>query len=92
LNSAYYYYYYYLFLFIGRLSIQQLFLNLLVHFVITKQVRVKSPPSVLNMTLPAFVAKRGCSYPSISAARARAQQQTSRTPLLLLIDGTDRRT
>jgi len=42
------------------------------------------------MTLPAFAAKRGRSYTSISAARA--QQQTSRTPLLLLIDGTDRRT
>jgi len=29
---------------------------------------------------------------SISAARARAQQQTRRTSLLLSIDGTDRRT
>jgi len=67
-------------------------LNFTVHFVIKKEARVKSPPSVLNMTLPAFVAKRGRSYSSISAAGARAQQQTSRTPLLLLIDGTNRRT
>jgi len=32
------------------------------------------------------------SYRSISAARARPQQQTRRPPLLLSIDGTDRRT
>jgi len=32
-----------------------------------------------------------CNYRSISAAGARTQQQTSRTPLLLSIDGTDRR-
>jgi len=31
-------------------------------------------------------------YRSISAARAGAQQQTSRTPLQLSIDGTDRQT
>jgi len=33
----------------------------------------------------------GSSYRSISAARARPQQQTRRPPLLLSIDGTDRR-
>ena len=33
-----------------------------------------------------------CNYRSISAVRARAQQQTNRTSLLLSIDGTDRRT
>jgi len=33
-----------------------------------------------------------CSYWSISAASDRLQQQTHRPPLLLLIDGTDRRT
>jgi len=33
-----------------------------------------------------------CSYRSISAAGAHAQQQTSRTPLLLSIDGTAERT
>jgi len=32
------------------------------------------------------------SHRSISAARARPQQQTRRAPLLLSIDGTDRRT
>jgi len=49
------------------------------------------------MTLPALAGKRmrrayQLSIYIISAAEARAQQQTSRTPLLLSIDGTDRRT
>jgi len=47
------------------------------------------------MTLPAIFAKRGRLqqiYQSILAAGARAQQQTSRTPLKLSIDGTDGRT
>jgi len=39
-----------------------------------------------------FLSRMGSRYWSISAARARAQQQTSRTTLLLSIDGTDRRT
>ena len=65
---------------------------------------VKPRPSALNMTLPAYAAERGaCSryrsidgtqrpqlYQSIYAARARAQQQTSRTPMS--IDGTGRKT
>ena len=33
-----------------------------------------------------------CIYRSISAASARAEQKTNRTPLLLSIDGTDGRT
>jgi len=51
----------------------------------------------LNMTPPpaafccsAHALRAG--YRSISAARAGAQQQTSRTPLQLSIDGTDRQT
>jgi len=42
---------------------------------------------------PKFRMSRGSShYRSISAARARPQQQTRRPPLLLSSDGTDRRT
>ena len=53
------------------------------------------------MTLPAFAAERrrlsqtsidNWLYAAPADARARAQQQTSRTQLLLSIDGTDRRT
>jgi len=40
----------------------------------------------------ARVSRGSSSYRSISAARARPQQQTRRPPLLLSIDGTDRRT
>ena len=49
------------------------------------------------MTLPTFAAERRSvqhgtsSYRSISAADAGAQQQTRRPPLLLSIDGRDRR-
>jgi len=62
------------------------------------QVCVEPRTSALNMTLPAAAARahaaigtRRSSCRSISAARARAQQQTSRTALSLSIDGTDRR-
>jgi len=51
--------------------------------------------SALNMILLGLLPSVGCrrtSYQSISAASARVQQQTSRTPLLLSIDGTDGRT
>jgi len=47
------------------------------------------------MTLSAFAGERGLQatgYRSLSAAGVRAQQQTSRTPLLPSIDGTDGRT
>jgi len=50
------------------------------------------------MTLPAFAAERwrlqhgARSHRLISAADSGAQQQTHRPPLLLSIDGTDRRT
>jgi len=44
------------------------------------------------MTLPAARSSGACSARSISVARARALQQTSRTSLLLSINGTDRRT
>jgi len=50
------------------------------------------------MTLAAFAAEHwrlqhgARSYRSISAADAGAQHQTRRSPLLLSIDGTDRRT
>jgi len=47
------------------------------------------------MTLSAFAAERelqATGYRSLSAAGVRAQQQTSRTPLLPSIDGTDGRT
>jgi len=61
-----------------------------------KQICVDHPrSSALSMTLPAIFAKRGRLqqiYQSILAAGARAQQQTSRTPLKLSIDGTDGRT
>jgi len=65
---------------------------------------VEPRPSALNMTLPVSVARAPAadierwlvcgarSYRSISAARARAQQQTSRMPLLVYIDGTHRQT
>jgi len=44
------------------------------------------------MTLPTFAAGCRLQYQlSISATGARAQQQTSRTPLLLSINGTDKR-
>jgi len=64
-----------------------------------KPTCVKPRPSALNMTLPAFVAqrcRRSRYRPSwyaapASASGARAQQQIRRTPLLLSIDGTDRR-
>jgi len=65
------------------------------------QLCVESPPSVLNMTLPAFVDKRqrlqhgALSYQSISAAYAGAQHSAANAPalsLLLSIDGTDGRT
>ena len=52
--------------------------------------------TALNMTtLSAFAAERALQatgYRSLSAAGVRAQQQTSRTPLLPSIDGTDGRT
>ena len=38
------------------------------------------------------MSRTGSSYRSISAARARAQQQTRRPPMLLSIDGTDGQT
>jgi len=68
-----------------------------------QQVCVGPPSSALNMTLPAFAAERrrlqqmstdssARSYRSISADSARAQQQTGRTPPLLSIDATERRT
>jgi len=50
------------------------------------------------MTLPAFAAKHrrlehgARSYRSIFAADAGAQQQTRQPPLLLSMDGADRRT
>jgi len=58
--------------------------------------------SAVNMTLPAFAAERRAADPGCSAAAAGrpvlsidifcaygAQQQTRRTPLLRLTDGTD---
>jgi len=63
-----------------------------------KQICVDPPPSALNMTPPAFAVEclrlqHGTrNYRSISAADAGAQQQTRRPPMLLSIDGTDRRT
>jgi len=63
-----------------------------------KQDCVQPPMSAVNMTLPAFAAERwrlqhgARSYRSTAAADAGAQQQTRRPPLLLSIDGTDRRT
>jgi len=52
------------------------------------QVSVEPCPSALNMMLPAF-GWAIVSYRSISAADARAQQQTRRPPMLLSIDRTD---
>ena len=57
-----------------------------------KRVCVEPPPSALNTTLPAFAAKRTRLQLSTDICRKRAQQQINRTPLLLLIDGTDGRT
>ena len=61
-----------------------------------------TPPSALDMTLPAFTAERRRACSTTLAARPQlsidiccpqgAQQQTRRPPLLLLIDGTDRQT
>jgi len=57
--------------------------------------------SAVNMTLPAFAAERRAAAPGCGAAAGRpalsidifcaygAQQQTRRTPLLRLTDGTD---
>jgi len=59
---------------------------------------VEPRPSALNVTLPVFAAERGrllqisidsCWYAAPADACASAQQQTSRTPLPLSIDGTD---
>jgi len=50
-------------------------------------------PRLSTRRCPHLMPSARASYRSISAAGACAQQQTSRTPLLLLsIDGTDRRT
>jgi len=71
---------------------------------INEQVCVESPPSALNMTLPAFAAerRRHIAMPTpyrnarscrlISAADVGAQLQNCRPLLLLSVDGTDRRT
>jgi len=56
-----------------------------------KQVGVDPRTSDLNMTLPTARACAAFIDRSICAARARAQQQTSCTSLLLSFDGTDRR-
>jgi len=61
--------------------------------------------TAVNMTLPAFAEERRAAAPCCGAVAAvpyalsidiscphGAQQQTRRTPLLLSIDGTDRRT
>ena len=45
-----------------------------------------------KFTRPACCAAAATINRSMSAARARPQQQTRRPPLLLSIDGTDRRT
>ena len=51
------------------------------------KVSVEPRPSALNMTLPAFAAVL-----SADIDRRLVQQQTTRTPLLLSLDGTDGRT
>jgi len=51
------------------------------------KVCVQPRPSALNMTLPAFAAVL-----SADIDRRLVQQQTTRTPLLLSLDGTDGRT
>jgi len=51
------------------------------------KVCVEPRPSALNMTLPAFAAVL-----SADIDRRLVQQQTTRTPLLLSLDGTDGRT
>ena len=63
------------------------------------QLCVESPPSVLNMTLPAFVDKRqrlqhgALSYQSISAAYAGAQHSAANAPAVVAaVDRWDRRT
>jgi len=57
-----------------------------------KSVHSPATRPAVNMTLYAHLQHGTCSYQSISAADAGAQQQTRRPPLLLSIDGTDRRT
>jgi len=59
------------------------------------QVCIEPRSSALNMTLPASAAERRRLQNMSTDSCMRCvstQQQTSRTPLLLLIDGTDRRT
>jgi len=55
-------------------------------------VFVQRRPSAVNRTLPAFAAERRHLLSIDISCLYGAQQQTLRTPLLLLIDGTDRRT
>ena len=50
------------------------------------------PPCSRATIYAARVSRGSCSYRSISAVCARPQQQTRRPPLLLSINGTDRRT
>jgi len=50
------------------------------------------PPCSRTKIYAARVSRGGSSYRETYAARARPQQQTHRPPLLLSIDGTDRRT
>jgi len=50
------------------------------------------PPCSRTRIYAVRMSRDSSSYRSMSAARARPQQQTRRPPLLLSIDGTDRRT
>jgi len=57
-----------------------------------KKYKYVGPPCSRTRIYAVRMSRDSSSYRSMSAARARPQQQTRRPPLLLSIDGTDRRT
>jgi len=57
-----------------------------------KQVCVEPPPSALNVTIPAFAAKRQRNFSTAPAARSQGAQQQTRQPPSIDRTDTDGRT